>query len=131
MPQHEVELILTRQLASYLTVPVYLVDAEGDVVYYNEAAEPVLGMRFQDTGTLRREAWTEAIRPEEETGEPIEPDDLPTSVALEEGRPVHRRLVITSVRGRRCVIEAAAFPLIGQADRALGGMCMFWEAKQQ
>ena len=131
MPQREVELILTRQLASHLTVPVFLVDEDGHLIYYNEAAEPILGMRFHETGGMARDRWTTAFMPCDESGEPIEPDMLPLTVALREGRPVHRRLVITSMDSRTVVIEVAAIPLVAQAGRTVGGLAMFWEAKQQ
>ena len=52
MAQHAVELILTRQLASCLSVPIVLFGPTGDVLFYNEPAEALLGMRFQETGPL-------------------------------------------------------------------------------
>ena len=39
MPQQEIEVILMRQLASYLAMPILVVDTEGDLVFFNEAAE--------------------------------------------------------------------------------------------
>ena len=41
-PQMAIELILGRQLISYLGVPMFLVDPRGDLLYYNEA-HPTLG----------------------------------------------------------------------------------------
>src|SRR5439155_856752 len=38
--QKQVEIILMRQLASYLTLPVFVVDPEGNLLYYNPPAEP-------------------------------------------------------------------------------------------
>src|SRR5436309_13312267 len=48
--QQSVEMILVRQLAGYLFVPVLVVDTTGTVVFYNEPAERTLGARFQETG---------------------------------------------------------------------------------
>ena len=39
MPQQPIELILMRQLANYLSMPVFLVGADEILLYYNEAAE--------------------------------------------------------------------------------------------
>ena len=51
MAQKDIELILTRQLASYLATPVFIVDAIGTLVFYNEPAEVILieGL-FLDSG---------------------------------------------------------------------------------
>ena len=43
-----VELILFRQLATTLAVPVFLVDEHGDLVFLNEPAERLLGLQFDD-----------------------------------------------------------------------------------
>ena len=54
MPQRAIELILMRQLASYLAMPIMLFDPAGHLLLYNEPAEPILGRRFDETGELRR-----------------------------------------------------------------------------
>ena len=51
--QKSIELILARQLASCLAMPVGIVDAEGTLVYYNEQAEEVLDQRFDETGDMK------------------------------------------------------------------------------
>src|SRR6185295_5286185 len=61
MAQHDVELILMRQLASGLSVPIVLFGPKGYVLFYNEPAEPLLGLRFQETGPLPR--WVSSGRP--------------------------------------------------------------------
>ena len=50
MAQLPVELILVRQLAHGLAVPTFVVDAAGDLVFVNEAAESLLGLDFEDGG---------------------------------------------------------------------------------
>jgi PAS domain-containing protein len=52
MPQQAVEMILVRQLAGYLYVPVLVLDTTGTVVFYNEPAERILGVRFEETGRI-------------------------------------------------------------------------------
>jgi len=41
---NEIELILMKQVASYLATPIFLVDRAGTLLYYNEPAEALLGM---------------------------------------------------------------------------------------
>jgi len=55
MAQQPVEMILARQWVGYLSVPVILVDTAGEVVFYNEPAERILGVRFEETGRIDRE----------------------------------------------------------------------------
>ena len=45
MGQQEIEVILSRQLFSYLMIPIFLVDPEGSLLFYNEPAETILGRR--------------------------------------------------------------------------------------
>ena len=37
---HPIQIILMRQLAGYLSVPLFLVDPKGDLLFYNEPAVP-------------------------------------------------------------------------------------------
>ena len=64
MAQQPIELILFRQLATNLAVPVFLVDERGDLVFLNEAAGDLLGIRFDDVDQLPFERWATMFRPE-------------------------------------------------------------------
>ena len=46
MAQHAIEVILMRQLASYLAMPILLVDPVGTLLFYNKPAEGLLGQHF-------------------------------------------------------------------------------------
>jgi PAS domain-containing protein len=127
MPQKEVELILARQLASYLAVPIFLVDPQGALLYYNESAEAILGKRFDETGEVPLEDWTTAFIPRDQEGARLAPEELPLVIALKERRPAHRRFYIRGLDGVLREIEVSALPILGQAGRYLGAMAMFWE----
>jgi len=49
------------------------------------------------------------------------------SIALHECRPVHMGLWMVGLDNVRRRIETTCFPLIGQADRFLGAVALFWE----
>lgn len=125
--QKEVEIILARQLASYLTMPVFIVDPAGNLIYYNEPAEQLLGHRFEETGELGLEEWSTMFEPTDVAGRAIPPERLPLVIALRERRPAHQELLIRARDGSRRHLEVTALPLIGQADRFLGGLALFWE----
>ncbi len=127
MAQKAIEVILTRQLASYLSMPIFIVDTAGTLVFYNEPAERVLGMRFEETGEMPAEEWATAFRPTDERGVALAPEKLPLMIAVAQRRPAHARFFIQGLDGVRRHLEVGAFPLIGHADRALGAVAIFWD----
>jgi PAS domain-containing protein len=131
MSQREIEVILMRQLASYLAMPIFIVDPNGTLVYYNEPAEAVLGQRFEETGELSIAEWSSADRAFDANGNPIPPEQRPLIIALREHRPAHDRLWIRGLDDRRRGIEVTAFPLIGQAGRHMGAVAIFWEVHDE
>ena len=128
MAQYPVELILTRQVASQMAMPVFLVDADGTLVFYNEAAEGILGRRFEETGAMTAIEWAEAFAPRDDAGRPLPPEAVPLMIAVREQRPVHAHVSIRGLDAVWRVIEVTAFPLIGLAGRRLGAVAIFWEA---
>ncbi len=123
-----IERILVRHLGSRLAVPLFLTDADGTLVFYNEAAEQLLGRRFDDAGEMSFDAWTSAFAVRDDAGQPLEIDQLPLVKALRERRPAHARFDITGMDGAVRTLEVAAFPLQGQGGSRLGAVALFWEA---
>jgi PAS domain-containing protein len=127
MGQKAVEVILMRQLASYLAVPIVLVDPQGDLVYFNESAQPLVGRALDQTEPIRRGEWSARFRPTWEDGTPVAREDQPFFIATEKREPVHCRYWMQGLDGVRRQIEGIGFPLIGQGDRMLGAVGMFWD----
>lgn len=127
--QKEIELILARQLASHLAMSIFIVDPPGNLVYYNEPAEAILGRRFEETGEMPIEEWSTIFKPTDENGDPLAPESLPLVIALTQHRPAHRGMWILGLDGVRRLIEVTAFPLDGQAERYLGALAIFWEPR--
>lgn len=130
MSQQEVEVILARQLADYLALPVFIVDQTGNLLFYNEPAEIILGHRYEETGPMPAEEWGTIFQPTDEAGLPLAVSDLPLVIAVREARPAHRAFWIKGLDGVTRRIEVTAFPLIGQANRHLGAVALFWEAPE-
>ncbi|HUP01082.1 MAG TPA: PAS domain-containing protein [Gemmatimonadota bacterium] len=127
MPQQEIEIILARQLASYLAVPIFLVDPQGTLLFYNEPAESILGRRFEESGPMSLDEWATVFEPSDESGAPLPPAELPLVTALNQGRPAHKSFRIRGLDGGRRSIEVTSYPLVGQAGRQLGALAVFWE----
>ncbi len=127
MVQKPVEVILMRQLASCLATPIFLVDMEGTLIFYNEPAETVLGLRFEETGEMPHERWATTWSPTALDGSPLAPEELPLSIALEKHRTAHLALRIRGLDGVPRRVAVTAFPLEGQGGRHLGAVAIFWE----
>jgi len=127
MPQQEVEVILTRQLASYLVIPVFIVGPFGDLLYYNEPAEGILGHRFDETGEMSIGEWSTIFESTDAAGTVLPPEQLPLVIALRNRTPAHLDFWLRGLDGHRRHVAATAFPLVGQAGRFLGAVALFWE----
>ena len=128
MPQREVELILVRQLASYLTLPMFVVDPKGTLIYFNEPAEPILGRRFDETEELPYGEWTDVLEPSSPDGTALEAHERPLLTALEQHRPAHATMRLKSLTGTWHDVDVTCFPLTGQSGRELGAVALVWIA---
>lgn len=131
MAQREVEVILLRQLASELATPVVIVDVQGDLLYFNEAAEAIVGRRFEDTGEIRRDEWSSRFQPTQVDGAPIKPEEQLLSQTVDQRRPIHGRFWMHGLDGVRRLVEGTSLPLIGQNGRHLGAFAFFWEIEER
>jgi len=129
MRQPEIEMILMRQLASCLGMPILIVDPNGDLLFFNEAAEQILGRRFEETGTIRRGEWSCLFQPTNDDGSPVPREEQPLYIATEQRRPAYRRSWIRGLDGRMRRVEGIAFPMLASENRCLGATGIFWEVE--
>ena len=127
MGQYAIEIILMRQLASYLAVPILLVDRNHDLVFFNESAEPIIGHRFDETGEIHRSELGRLLHFTDANGVPIPPDEHPLAVAIDRNEPSHRRAWLTGLDGVPRVIEGLAIPLDTCDSGLVGAAGIFWE----
>ncbi len=130
MPQREIEQILTRQLASHLAMPAFIVDNDGTLIYYNEPAEAILGQRYEETFEMPMSEWASRFEPVDESGGSIPQDEIPLVIALRENRPAKRTFYIRGHDNVQRLIDVIAFPLAGRTgshSRDLGAVALFWE----
>ena len=124
--QKSLTLILARGFASNLSMPVSVHDPTGRVVFYNESAETVFGVRFAETGELSAAEWTARYSPQDADGTPIPLEELPVGVALMERRPAHREVHFTNPGSSRYALEVTALPLMGRDEELFGAVRLFW-----
>jgi PAS domain-containing protein len=122
-----IQIILARQLASCVAMPILLVDDEGTLIFYNEPAEAILNQRFEETGEIPADEWNRLVTVADENRNPVVPEDRPMAVARLKRRPSSRRLWTRSGNSEWRHLQVTAFPLVGEHGRLLGVMSIFWE----
>jgi PAS domain-containing protein len=131
MAAYEIELILNRQLADCLSIPVFITDTTGNLLFYNEPAEEVLGRRFEDTGEMRVEEWSTIFKPYDIDGNVIPPEDLPLVKTLTNQFPYHKTFWIKSLQGNSEKISLTSYPILGRTGKFLGAVAIFWALKNE
>lgn len=130
MPANQIEIILSRQLADCLSTPIFLTDPDGNLLFYNEPAEELLGKRYEETGKMPIEEWSTIFKPMRENGEELPPQELPLVKTLKLHRPAHGSFWIESLKGEHYKISVTAYPIIGRSNRFLGAVAIFWKNEE-
>jgi PAS domain-containing protein len=126
-PPKPLPLILARELASNLATAMFLLDAEGMLVFYNDAAEMLIGRSFAELGEIPASDFGAVLELATPEGEPLRRRDSPAGVAFFEQRPAHMTLSATGYDGVRRTLEATAYPLFGAVGEMCGVISVFWE----
>ena len=112
-------------MATNLALPIVVLDPDGAIVFYNEAAEAILGDTFESAGEVSSEAWAAAFSPE-----PGRRLADPQARAAGGRRAVERRpttwICVTRDRWNRRKVAVTAFPLVGREGELFGAFTIFW-----
>jgi PAS domain-containing protein len=126
-PKHLV-LILAREFASNLATPMLIADASGRLVFFNEAAESLIGMPFAEAGEMSFEEWSEKASPRTGDGELLPLERRPVWIAWNERRESQASFTITGLDGVAHEISVTAFPLFAHVEEFVGTVAIFWGA---
>ena len=124
--QKPIQLILARQLASSLAMPIIIVDAEGALIYYNEPAEPFLGQRFEETGEMAAEKWGARFDVEDEDRKQMPREEWPLVKALTRRSPVSQVCWLKCPDGETRHLQWTFVPLNALNGEFLGVQGVFW-----
>jgi PAS domain-containing protein len=127
--QHPVELILARNLIATLSTPGFLVDQDGILVFFNDAAAVLLGVRFEEVGRMGPERWGTEFGQFDLAGKRVPLEEMPLTIALRHGRPSTARFRLHSMQGVEHDIEAAGLPIL-TVEGTLGAMAFFWPLEE-
>src|SRR6476620_7277254 len=106
-------------------MPVFITDTTGNLIFYNEPAEKILGTRFEDTGEMKVEAWSTMFKQQDDDGDPLPPESLPLVRTLKDQYPYHKIFRITSLKGNTERIAVTSYPIIGRTGKFLGAVAIF------
>lgn len=130
MTQREIEIILARHLAEHLVLPVFIVDPDGNLLFYNEPAGKILGYQYEETGVMPASQWATIFKPVDRKGRALKPEELPLVIATMHQRPAHSSFWIEGMDQKNRKLEVTAFPLVNQAKHFLGAIAFFWEVEE-
>ena len=122
-------LILARELAANLATPMFLMDAGGMLVFYNDAAALLLGKPFAALGEIPSGEFGASLQLSTPEGELLLRRESPSGVAYFQRRPSHQTVMATAYDGIRRNYEVTAYPLLGATGEMHGVLAVFWDVK--
>lgn len=123
-------LILARELAANLATPMFLLDAEGTLVFCNEAAELMLGKSYADVGPITGSDLGDLLQIEDLEGNAMRKRDSAVGIAFVQRQPSHMPILVSPLDGgAKQLWEVTAYPLFGRTGDMHGVLTVFWKAK--
>lgn len=112
-------------------MPVFILGEDGDLVFYNEPAEILLGRPFDEVGEMGLDSLGSIFQTRNEDGSPLPPENMPIGIALRERRPAHLRFQYWALDGVWRIVDVTALPLSGLGGLSLGAVAIWWEVEGQ
>ena len=125
--QKPIQLILARQLASSLAMPIVIVDTVGTLIYWNEPAEVLLAIRFDEAGEMLASQWGAQFNVTDEERNPLPREEWPLVIAMTQQTPVSRIIWVRSHESAWRHVNWTSVPFIAQGGEFLGVQSVFWE----
>ena len=117
-----------RQLVKGLPAAVYSCDAEGRIVFYNDAAVKMWGKKPE----LGKDLWNSVFQMFNPDGTPIPIEKNPVTIALKEGRPVESaEVIIERPDGGKSVLLAYPQPEFRLSGEIKGAINMLIDVTDQ
>lgn len=108
---------------------MFILSAEGRLLYFNDAAEQIIGKPFAELGEIAASEFGDMLQLHEPDGTPLRKRDSPAGRALFERRASHHILRATGYDGVQRDVEVTAYPLFGNAGEMHGVVTVFWPAE--
>lgn len=131
MPQKSIEIILFRQLVSYIATPSFMIDSDGSIIYCNKSAEEILGFQFSDMGEITTNNWQIIFAPKDKHGKSMSVEKSPLFTSSTQFTMAHGIFHIVNFKGEIKHLELFAIPVINKMDIYFGSIAFFQEIKPQ
>jgi predicted ATPase/class 3 adenylate cyclase len=118
---------LAREVAEHVPTPMFVLDAVGTLVYFNDAGATLIGKPFSQIGQIGAAQFADVLELATTSGERLRRRDTPAGVAMFQRRPAHQRLMATGYDGVRRTIDTSAYPLLNEFGENDGVLCVFWQ----
>lgn len=120
-------LIDARAFAERLSTAALITDGWGNLLFYNEAAEKLLGRAFAESGEMPAAEWPKLFTVRRIDGSPMPLEEMPGGMALLEHKPAHGRIRFTAFDGVERVIDVTGLPIFTGDKEPAGIIALFWE----
>lgn len=117
-----------RDMLEDLPAPIYTVDSDGRITYFNDACRDFAGR----APLLGEDRWCVAWKLYTTSGEPLPHDECPTAVAVRDGRPMRgAEGVAERPDGSRVDFAAFPTPILDEQGQCLGAVTMLVDVSEQ
>jgi PAS domain-containing protein len=108
-------------------MPIFVIGSNGDLVFYNEPAEILLGRSFDEAGAMPLQELGTIFEITDESGGAMDLNSFPLGIALMQHRPSHGRVRYRALDGAWRLVDVTAIPIEGHDEQHLGALAIFWE----
>lgn len=120
-------LIRAKHLAESVTTPTFVADADGNLIFFNEGAEVLLGRAFSDTGAMPADEWARIFNIRSRDDSPFPLEAMPGWMQVQQHKPALGHLKFTSADGSDHFIAVCAVPLFTSQEQFEGALVVFWQ----
>ena len=96
---------------------MFLLDARGVLVFYNDAAALLIGRAYGEMGEIPAEEFGAVLHLRTADDKPLRRRDTPAGIAFFERRPAHRTVAATGYDGVQRLVHATAYPALRYGRR--------------
>lgn len=128
--QRNLVLILARAFAAQLATAVFLLDPEGTVIYYNEAAEKLTRRPFIEGAGETVDEWMTRTRPRDTEGLDLPVQELPLGTTMLKQEPAYGIVIFRTADGVDRRVETASFPLFAHTEDFVGSFTIMWPIEE-
>jgi hypothetical protein len=125
MIQKAIEFIILKQVASYLAIPIAIIDIHGNLIYCNECCENHLGFDFIEKGEMTFAEWSSQFLTSDAKGHMVPIDHLPFLSEKHRKKLHHHTLHLKEAHANANHVEAFIVPIINQSDNYIGSIVYF------